>query len=128
MPPGGCRAAGLGGAILTIWWAAGPWPLRAQTTVGLAEVPRPIQNAAGLRLLVATDPTYAAALTPTSLTSLQAQGGAEVEPALVAHAWWPDALRLRRYDDAAKDPNADATVTIDDVLAIAERVASQRES
>jgi len=57
MPPGGCRAAGLGGAILTIWWAAGPWSLRAQTTVGLAEVPRPIQNAAGLRLLVATDPT-----------------------------------------------------------------------
>lgn len=86
------------------------------------------QHVAAKRYLVATDPTYGAALTPTSLTSLQAQGGAEVEPALVAHAWWPDALRLRRYDDAAKDPNADATVTIDDVLAIAERVARQRES
>ena len=86
------------------------------------------QHVAAKRYLVATDPTYAAALTPTSLTSLQAQGGADVEPALVAHAWWLDALRLRRYDDAAKDPNADATVTIDDVLAVAERVARQRES
>jgi len=86
------------------------------------------QHVAAKRYLVATDPAYGASLTPTSLTSLQAQGGAEVEPALVAHAWWPDALRLRRYDDAAKDPDADATVTIDDVLAVAERVALQRES
>ena len=86
------------------------------------------QHVAAKRYLVATDPTYAAALTPTSLTSLQAQGGADVEPALVAHAWWLDALRLRRCDDAAKDPNADETVTIDDVLAVAERVARQRES
>ena len=86
------------------------------------------QHVAAKRYLVATDPAYGAALTPTSLTSLRAQGGAEVEPALVAHGWWPDALRLRRYDDAAKDPNADATATIDDVLVIAERVARQRES
>jgi len=86
------------------------------------------QHVAAKRYLVATDPAYGASLTPTSLTSLQAQGGAEVEPALVAHAWWPDALRLRRYDDAAKDPDADATVTIDDVLAVAERVARHRES
>ena len=35
-----------------------------------------------------------------------AQGGAGVDAALVAHPWWPDALRLRRYDDAAKDPEA----------------------
>lgn len=57
MQPGRCRAAGLCGAILTIWWAAGPSPTRAQTTVGSADVHLPIQNAAGLRLLVATDHT-----------------------------------------------------------------------
>src|SRR6187399_969815 len=41
------------------------------------------QHVAAKRYLVATDPAYGAALTPTSLTSLRAQGGAEVEPALV---------------------------------------------
>ena len=57
MKPGRCRVAGLCGAILTIWWAVGPSPTRAQTTVGSADVHLPIQNAAGLRLLVATDHT-----------------------------------------------------------------------
>jgi hypothetical protein len=55
MKPGRCRAAGLCGAILTFWWAVGPSPTPAQTTLGSADVPLPIQNAAGLRLLVATD-------------------------------------------------------------------------
>ena len=86
------------------------------------------QHVAAKRYLAATDPGYGAALSPTSVASLRAQGGADVEPTLIAHAWWPDALRLRRYDDAAKDPNAGATVTIDGVLAVAERVARQRES
>ena len=57
MKPGRCRAAGLCGAILTIWWVFGPSPTRAQTTLGSADVHLPIQNAAGLRLLVATDHT-----------------------------------------------------------------------
>ena len=65
MKPGRCRAAGLCGAILTIWWVVGPSPTRAQTTLGSADVHLPIQNAvhlpiqnaAGLRLLVATDHT-----------------------------------------------------------------------
>ncbi len=57
MKPGRCRVAGLCGAILTTWWAVGPSPTRAQTTVGSADVPLPIENAAGLRLLVATDHT-----------------------------------------------------------------------
>jgi len=61
MKPGRCRAAGLCGAILTIWWAVGSSPTRAQTTVGSADVPLPIQNAAGLRLLVATDQSADAA-------------------------------------------------------------------
>jgi predicted HD phosphohydrolase len=59
--------------------------------------------------------------------SLHAQGGAGVDAALVSHPWWPDALRLRRYDDAAKDPGAKG-VTIDDVLTIAKRVMGQRQS
>ena len=45
------------GAILTVWWVVGPSPTRAQTTVGSADVHLPIQNAAGLRLLVAIDHT-----------------------------------------------------------------------
>jgi hypothetical protein len=61
MKPGRCPAAGLCGAILTVWWAVGPSPTRAQTTVGSADVPLPIQNAAGLRLLVATDQSADAA-------------------------------------------------------------------
>ena len=57
MKPGRCRAAGLCGAILTIWWVVGPSPTRAQATLGSADVHLPIQNAAGSRLLVATDHT-----------------------------------------------------------------------
>lgn len=47
----GCCAAGICGALLTICWVAGPPPTRAQT----ADVSPPIQNAAGLRLLVSTE-------------------------------------------------------------------------
>ena len=32
------RAAGLCGAILTVWWVVGPSPTRAQTTVASADV------------------------------------------------------------------------------------------
>ncbi|MCW2515904.1 MAG: family phosphohydrolase [Mycobacterium sp.] len=87
------------------------------------------QHVAAKRYLVATEPGYGAALTSTSVRSLGAQGGAEVDAALVAHRWWPDAVRLRRYDDAAKDPDAGMkgrAATIDDVLTIAERVLRQR--
>ena len=62
-----------------------------------------------------------------SVDSLHHQGGAGVDPAFVDHPWWPDALRLRRYDDAAKDPRGGAA-SIDDVLAVAERVLAQRHS
>ena len=57
MKLGRCRAAGLCGVILTVWWLVGPSPTRAQTTVSSAEVHLPIQNAAGLQLLVATEHT-----------------------------------------------------------------------
>jgi predicted HD phosphohydrolase len=89
------------------------------------------QHVAAKRYLVATEPGYRDGLTPTSTDSLHLQGGAGVDPALAAHPWWPDAVRLRRYDDAAKDPEADGhgrAATIDDVLAIADRLLQQRSS
>lgn len=73
------------------------------------------------RFLAATDPGYAGMLSATSVHSLAAQGGAGVEPGLVAHPWWPDAARLRRYDDAAKVPGADG-MTVPEVLQVAQRV------
>ena len=82
-------------------------------------------HVAAKRYLADTDPAYAAALSPTSVVSLRAQGGAGVDAARIAHPWWPDALRLRRYDDAAKVPGA-ASATIEDVLVIAERIVGQR--
>ena len=85
------------------------------------------QHVAAKRYLVATQPGYGSALSETSLRSLHAQGGADVDAAPVAHPWWPDALRLRRYDDAAKDP-AGRAATIDEVLVIAEQVVQQRQS
>lgn len=57
--------------------------------------------------LAAVDRSYAAALTATSTVSLAEQGGPRLDPAFAAHPWCPDALRLRRYDDAAKDPEAE---------------------
>src|ERR687891_292620 len=57
MRPGRCRAAGLCGAILIVSWTIGCSPSRAQTTGGSADVHLPIQNAAGLRLLVSTEHT-----------------------------------------------------------------------
>jgi predicted HD phosphohydrolase len=84
-------------------------------------------HVAAKRYLVATDPDYATTLSDVSIDSLHHQGGAGVDPAFVEHPWWPDALRLRRYDDAAKDPRAGAA-SISTVLAVAERVLWQRHS
>jgi predicted HD phosphohydrolase len=78
-------------------------------------------HVAAKRYLVATDPEYAATLSDVSIDSLHHQGGAAVDPELIDHPWWADALRLRRYDDAAKVPRA-AGLSIDDVLTVAERV------
>lgn len=83
-------------------------------------------HVAAKRYLAATDTRYAAGLSGVSLASLRAQGGAVVDPEFVDHPWWGDAVRLRRYDDAAKIPGA-ARIEIADVLAVAERVAAQRQ-
>jgi predicted HD phosphohydrolase len=77
-------------------------------------------HVAAKRYLAATDPDYANMLSDVSIDSLQHQGGVE-------HPWWPDALRLRHYDDDAKDPKA-SCASIDDVLAVAQRVLLQRNS
>lgn len=84
-------------------------------------------HVAAKRYLVATDATYGTTLTATSVASLHAQGGADIDTGLLENPWWPDALRLRRYDDAAKIPGARGA-TIGEVLAIADRVMRQRES
>lgn len=84
-------------------------------------------HVAAKRYLVATDPSYATTLSDVSVDSLHHQGGAGVDPSYVDHPWWPDALRLRRYDDAAKAPGA-PSASIDDVLTVAERVLRQRYS
>ncbi len=82
-------------------------------------------HVAAKRYLAATDPAYAATLSDVSVESLHHQGGAGTDPSLVAHPWWADALRLRRFDDAAKVRDG-AAVSIEDVLAVAERLLNQR--
>ncbi|GAY13309.1 HD family phosphohydrolase [Mycobacterium sp. shizuoka-1] len=82
-------------------------------------------HVAAKRHLAATETGYAEGLSPTSVLSLRAQGGAGVDTEMACHPWWSDALRLRRYDDAAKVPGA-AALSIEDVLAVAERVLSRR--
>jgi predicted HD phosphohydrolase len=84
-------------------------------------------HVAAKRYLVATEPGYRDGLSATSIISLQAQGGAAVDGDFVGHPWCADAVRLRRYDDAAKDPRATG-VAIGDVLIIAERVLRQQQS
>jgi predicted HD phosphohydrolase len=78
-------------------------------------------HVAAKRYLVSTDPEYASTLSDVSVDSLHHQGGAAVDPQFIDHPWWADALRLRRYDDAAKIPGATG-LSIDGVLAVAERI------
>lgn len=84
-------------------------------------------HVAAKRYLVATDPHYAGTLSGVSVDSLHHQGGAGIDPAFVEHPWWADAVRLRRYDDAAKDPQG-VGASIDDVLDVARRVLMQSNS
>ncbi|MGY4654577.1 HD family phosphohydrolase [Mycobacterium sp. URHB0021] len=84
-------------------------------------------HVAAKRYLVATDPAYAGTLSEVSVHSLDRQGGAAIDSEFVDHPWWPDAIRLRRYDDAAKIPGG-AAASISEVLGIAEHVLTQRIS
>jgi predicted HD phosphohydrolase len=59
------------------------------------------------RYLCATDPTYRAMLSPTSVQSLALQGGpmdAVEAKAMEANPFFVEAVALRRWDDAAKVP------------------------
>lgn len=61
------------------------------------------------RYLSATEPGYRAALSPASVRSLGLQGGALAPGEADAFRAQPhaaDAIRLRRWDDLAKDPTA----------------------
>lgn len=60
------------------------------------------------RYLVATDPAYNALLSPASVESLRRQGGPmdrRQAAEFRARPWADDALAVRRWDDAAKDPD-----------------------
>ncbi|MEU1597022.1 HD domain-containing protein [Streptomyces sp. NPDC005708] len=67
------------------------------------------QHVPAKRYLVATDPAYHALLSPASVASLKVQGGPMDEHEVAefaAHPLVADAVALRRWDDAAKDPDA----------------------
>jgi phosphonate degradation associated HDIG domain protein len=61
------------------------------------------------RFLCTTDPDYKAALAPDSVLSLKLQGGpmgADETAGFEARPFAQDAIRLRRFDELAKDPDA----------------------
>lgn len=96
-------------------------------TVGAAYVARWIgDDAAWLvgahvmakRALVATDPDYRSGLSPTSIRTLAEQGGPAADAELelfLNDTRAADAMRVRRWDDLAKDPAA-TTLTPDQAL------------
>ena len=66
-------------------------------------------HVAAKRYLCATESDYFAKLSPDSVRSLGLQGGpmsADEVAAFRRHPQWQEAVRLRRYDEAAKDPKA----------------------
>jgi len=82
-------------------------------------------HVAAKRVLVATDPGYSALLSPTSVATLEAQGGPadQDEVAAFSTGRWPDdALALRRADEAAKDPDG-RRLSLAEVVELVERVA-----
>jgi gamma-butyrobetaine dioxygenase len=74
------------------------------------EVTEPVRlHVAAKRYLCATEPAYAAGLSPASVYTLGVQGGPMQGGELAAFEAGPyaqAAIRVRRWDDAAKDPAA----------------------
>jgi phosphonate degradation associated HDIG domain protein len=74
------------------------------------EVSEPVRlHVAAKRFLCATEPDYFGRLSPDSVRSLALQGGPMSVEEVVAFRTGPlcyEAVRLRRYDEAAKDPRA----------------------
>lgn len=61
------------------------------------------------RYLCATDPAYLAALSPASVATLRLQGGpmsADATASFRRTPFFAEAVRVRRWDDAAKRPDA----------------------
>lgn len=84
-------------------------------------------HVAAKRYLVATDADYAAALSPSSVRSLAVQGGpmdAAEQRAFEALPGFAAAVRVRRYDDAGKDP-AMATRPFRAFVPLLERLATR---
>jgi gamma-butyrobetaine dioxygenase len=75
-----------------------------------AAVAEPVRlHVAAKRFLCATEPGYVATLSPASVASLAQQGGPFTPDEAAAFARRPhaaDAVRLRRWDDLAKVPDA----------------------
>jgi predicted HD phosphohydrolase len=66
--------------------------------------------------LVGSDPAYLGTLSAASVSSLGYQRTDETDLThWVGHEWWPEALQLRRWDDAAKVPGA-ATASVEEIL------------
>jgi len=74
------------------------------------EVAEPVRlHVAAKRYLCAVEPGYAASLSPASVHSLRVQGGPMQRAELAkfeANRYAAAAIRVRRWDDAAKDPQA----------------------
>ncbi len=85
-----------------------------------AKVADPVRlHVAAKRYLCTVDPTYASTLSPTSLKSFYDQGGEmnEVEQKkFESETYFQDAILLRRWDDAAKDP----TITLPPIEAFSD--------
>ena len=87
-----------------VWGAAALRPFVPARVVAAVE-----GHVAAKRYLCAVDPTYAAALSTASVRSLAVQGGAlsaEERARFEAEPWAEDSVRLRRWDEDAKDPAA----------------------
>jgi phosphonate degradation associated HDIG domain protein len=76
-----------------------------------AAVAEPVRlHVAAKRYLCAAEPDYFGRLSADSVRSLALQGGPMAPQEMAAFDWGPHAeaaRRLRRYDEAAKDPKAD---------------------
>lgn len=75
------------------------------------DVTQPVRlHVAAKRYLCATEPTYYGTLSPASVTSLNVQGGPfngrEAEY-FASQSYFREALKLRRWDDHAKNPAAE---------------------
>lgn len=81
------------------------------------QVTEPVRlHVAAKRYLVATNPDYAATLTPSSVRSLAVQGGPmskEEQAAFEALPGFAAAVAVRRWDDTGKDPSLTVSPFVD---------------